>query len=239
MEIKNRIVNYWSQRSKDFAQLRHQELESYMANLWLNEIEQYLPNKPCKILDVGTGSGFFAILLAKYGHYVEGIDLTASMIDEAKLLAQKSQVNAVFKVMDAENLIYATESFDIVLTRNLTWTLPHPYQAYSEWFRVLKKGGLLLNFDADYGKEHLVQDLNSLPNNHAHHNINYSLLKECDFIKDNLDISRLMRPQWDSNTLKKIGFTHVDTDETVGKRIYKEHDQFYNPTPLFLIKAVK
>ena len=239
MEIKNRIINYWSRRSGDFARLRHDELNSYMADLWLEEIRKYLPDKPCRILDIGTGSGFFAILLGKAGHYVEGIDLTASMIEEAKILAAKSGVNSVFKVMDAENLLYPDESFDIVLSRNLTWTLPHPRKAYSEWHRVLKKGGMLLNFDADYGKEHLVQDLNSLPQNHAHHNINSDLLAECDSIKANLDISQLRRPQWDSSVLQQIGFAHVDTDETVGKRIYSQHDEFYNPTPLFLIRAVK
>ena len=239
MEIKNRIINYWSRRSGDFARLRRDELNSYMADLWLEEIRKYMPDKPCRILDIGTGSGFFAILLGKAGHYVEGIDLTASMIEEAKLLAAKSGVNSVFKVMDAENLLYPDESFDIVLSRNLTWTLPHPRKAYDEWHRVLKKGGMLLNFDADYGKEHLVQDLNSLPQNHAHHNINSDLLAECDSIKANLDISQLRRPQWDSSVLQQIGFAHVDTDETVGKRIYSQHDEFYNPTPLFLIRAVK
>ena len=239
MEIKNRIVNYWNKRSSDFARLRRDELNSYMADLWLEEIRKYMPDKPCRILDIGTGSGFFAILLGKAGHYVEGIDLTASMIEEAKLLAAKSGVNSVFKVMDAENLLYPDESFDIVLSRNLTWTLPHPRKAYDEWHRVLKKGGMLLNFDADYGKEHLVQDLNSLPQNHAHHNINSDLLAECDSIKANLDISQLRRPQWDSSVLQQIGFAHVDTDETVGKRIYSQHDEFYNPTPLFLIRAVK
>lgn len=239
MEIKNRIVNYWSRRSSDFARLRRRELESYMADLWLNEIQKYLPRRPCRILDVGTGCGFFAILLAKYGHFVEGIDLTSSMIEEARILAQKAQSDAIFKIMDAENLSYDTEYFDIVLARNLTWTLPHPQKAYSEWYRILKKDGLLLNFDADYGKEHLVQNLDMLPENHAHHNINHLLLQECDYIKEKLDISHLRRPQWDSTVLKKIGFIHVDTDETVGRRIYKKHDQFYNPTPLFLIRAVK
>ena len=239
MEIKNRIINYWSRRSGDFARLRRDELNSYMADLWLEEIRKYLPDKPCRILDIGTGSGIFAILLGKAGHYVEGIDLTASMIEEAKILAAKSGVNSVFKVMDAENLLYPDESFDIVLSRNLTWTLPHPRKAYGEWHRVLKKGGMLLNFDADYGKEHLVQDLNSLPQNHAHHNINSDLLAECDSIKANLDISQLRRPQWDSSVLQQIGFAHVDTDETVGKRIYSQHDEFYNATPLFLIRAVK
>lgn len=55
-----------------------------MSELWLTEITKYLPQRPCKILDVGTGTGFFANLLAQYHHEVEGIDLTTSMIEQAK-----------------------------------------------------------------------------------------------------------------------------------------------------------
>ena len=53
---------------------------------------------------------------------------------------------------DAEKLDFADESFDVVISRNLTWTLPHPIDAYQEWMRVLKKGGVLINFDAEYAK---------------------------------------------------------------------------------------
>ena len=38
----------------------------------------------------------------------------------------------------------------MIVTRNLTWNLPHPEKAYGEWCRVLKPGGLLLNFDANW-----------------------------------------------------------------------------------------
>ena len=40
---------------------------------------------------------------------------------------------------------FQDESFDVVISRNLTWTLPEAAQAYKEWSRVLKPGGLLLN----------------------------------------------------------------------------------------------
>jgi ubiquinone/menaquinone biosynthesis C-methylase UbiE len=58
--------------------------------------------------------------------------------------------NVSFKIMDAEELDFASESFDALVTRNLTWTLPHIEKAYHEWFRILKPGGVLINFDADY-----------------------------------------------------------------------------------------
>ena len=93
-------------------------------------------------MDVGTGTGYFAALLAAMGHEVTGIDLTPAMIDEAKSFARDLGVSAHFEVMDAQALQYPDESFDAVVTRNLTWTLPEPERAYSEWLRVLRRGGI-------------------------------------------------------------------------------------------------
>ena len=79
--IKERVSSYWTKRSADFAKLREKELESELAGLWLSEIEAQLPKETgLRILDVGTGSGFFAVLLAKKGHRVTGIDLTPHML---------------------------------------------------------------------------------------------------------------------------------------------------------------
>ena len=51
-------------------------------------LEAQLPQgSPLNILDVGTGTGFFAILMAKLGHKVTGIDLTPAMLEEAAAMA--------------------------------------------------------------------------------------------------------------------------------------------------------
>ena len=50
--------------------------------------------------------------------------------------------------MDAQKLDFEDNTFDVVISRNLTWNLEHPDVAYREWVRVLKVGGRLLNFDA-------------------------------------------------------------------------------------------
>ena len=153
LDPKMRIKNYWTQRSHSFAELRVRELNSIMADRWLREIAKYIPaGGQLRILDIGTGTGFFAFLLSSLGHRVTGIDLTPSMIQEAKEIGQTLHSSAQFRVMDAEKLLFADESFDMVISRNLTWTLPHPQEAYREWQRVLKPGGLLLNFDGNYGK---------------------------------------------------------------------------------------
>ena len=48
------------------------------------------------------------------------------------------------------SIAFADETFDAVVSRNLTWNLEDPEQAYKEWMRVLKKGGILLNYDANW-----------------------------------------------------------------------------------------
>ncbi len=89
----------------------------------------------------------------KRAHEVFGIDLTPEMIENAIQLAEEENADCCFQVMDAENPMFADETFDVVISRNLTWTLPNAEHAYGEWMRVLKTGGVLLNFDANYGKE--------------------------------------------------------------------------------------
>ena len=150
-ELEKRVQRYWTQRSHDFGTVRRNELEDEMGRKWFQELEKHLPeNGKLKVLDVGTGTGFFAVLLAQAGYRVEGVDLTPAMLEEARALAAQRGMDITFREMDAQALDYEDGCFDAVISRNLTWTLPDPERAYGQWFRVLKPGGVLLNFDADY-----------------------------------------------------------------------------------------
>ena len=238
-ERKERIVNYWEKRSDSFLVQKRQELHSAMAERWMREIHAQLPEeKNLKILDVGCGAGFFSILLAKEGYQVTGIDLTPDMIKNARLLAEEEKVSCEFQVMDAENPEFPDETFDVVISRNLTWTLPHVQHAYQEWIRVLKKGGILLNFDANYG----ITDFSNvadLPENHAHNILGDDMMRECEEIKRQLPISSYSRPAWDLETLGALELKEFKLDLGISSRIYLEKDEFYNPTPLFMLRTVK
>ena len=265
---KEKIAAYWTKRSDSFLEQRRAELHSPLAKRWLEEIEKYLPKKALspekkiedeskerkdavakikeketgngklKILDVGCGTGFFTILLAKQGHQVTGTDLTPDMITNSRILAKEEQVTCDFQVMDAEHLTFQDESFDVVISRNLTWTLPEAAQAYKEWSRVLKPGGLLLNFDANYGATNFAET-SDLPENHAHNQLGNSLMQECEDIKRQLSISSYLRPAWDVEELGKTGMEQISIDLGLSRRVYKEKDEFYNPTPMFAIAAKK
>lgn len=70
------------------------------------------------------------------------------MIRRAAENISAAGVKADLAVMDCQNIQYHDESFDLVVCRDLTWTLADPVKAYKEWTRVLRKGGVLLVFDA-------------------------------------------------------------------------------------------
>ena len=238
-ERKERIVSYWEKRSGDFLEHKRAELHSPMSERWLYEIKKQLPqDKNLRILDVGCGAGFFSVLLAKEGYQVTGVDLTPDMVENARTLAAEEKTDCEFLVMDAENLRFADESFDVVISRNLTWTLPDVKSAYREWVRVLKKGGILLNFDANYGLSDFT-DLCELPDNHAHQEIGDDMMRECEEIKRQLPISSYSRPAWDLETLGAMKLQEFSVDLGISSRIYVEKDEFYNPTPMFMLRTCK
>lgn len=240
-EIKDRVQGYWSKRADSFFELRHEELESYKAARWLMEIQKHIPaGKSLKILDIGCGSGFFEVILGREGHLVTGIDLTKEMVDGANAMMaayglDSKQVKAV--QMDAEKLLFEDETFDLIITRNVTWTLPHPVEAYKEWKRVLKRGGLILNYDAEYAKN-AHTNLYS-PENLAHQGVSDELKDECHDIYHMLTISSLTRPDWDEKILNNLGFSSVEVDIEFGDRVYKEKDRFYMLDRMFCIVAIK
>lgn len=141
-------------------------------------------------------------------------------------------------VMDAEKLDFPSETFDLVISRNLTWTLPEADKAYEEWVRVLKPEGILLNVDANYGIEDFT-DTTGLPVNHAHFSIEDEMKAECEAIKRQLPISSYSRPAWDLEFLGHLEMKEFSIDLGISKRLYPVKDEFYNPTPLFLICAKK
>lgn len=232
---KEYIVNYWHKRAADFSQLRQKELHSAKAELWQQEICRHLPEKKSlRILDIGCGAGFFTILLSKLQHKVTGIDLTPEMIEAAKNLAAQENTAAEFLVMDAESTNFPSASFDVIIARNLMWNLPHPAKAYQEWLRLLKKDGLLLNYDAEYAKNH-----HSTAAAGAHADIAPELLEECHNIYHMLPISCYDRPLWDKQLLQSLGCKNIELDFSVNSTIYSNNDEFSTAVPMFCVKATK
>lgn len=77
--------------------------------------------KPCKVLDIGCGEGYYSIYLAKNGFNVTGIDLSENAIKLAKKNAEKEDVKIKFTSMDVNDLEKLNEKFDFILE----WAILH------------------------------------------------------------------------------------------------------------------
>ena len=240
-EIEKRVLDYWTVRAHDFGLVRRNEIHNSISGRWGAELDALLTQSSLRILDVGTGTGYFAVLLGAKGHDVTGIDLTPAMIDEARSLADELGVSAQFETMDAQELSFPDASFDAVVTRNLTWTLPEPERAYSEWLRVLKPDGMLLNFDASYGDNvrNNAQNDTHLPEGeiYGHCGMTPELEAENARITLSMPMSRRQRPEWDAELLKALGCRDCGFDKAIGARILGEND--LADAPMFLVWARK
>ena len=236
-DIKREITDYWTGRVEKFEQLRLDELNSDKRRRWLDELRSHLPQgRKLSILDIGTGTGFFAFILMAEGHWVTGIDLTPEMINGARRTSVVLDMYPSFKVMDAEAPTFAPDSFDAIVTRNLTTFLPNLQTAYRRWHGLLRDGGVLINFDGDYYFDHSEAPL---PADHAHKALSADQNAAYAHISDEMRAIQKQRPAWDLELLAQAGFRDIRVDYTVSERIYREIDRFYNPTPLFCITAQK
>ena len=235
--IKREITDYWTHREEKFETLRLEEYNSNKRERWLEELRGNLPaGRPLDILDIGTGTGFFCFLLAAEGHHLTGIDLAEEMIEGARRTGKLLGLEADFCVMDAEDPDFAPHSFDAIITRNLTTFLPNLPQAYRRWRDLLRDGGVLINFDGDY---YYDKSNAPLPEDHAHKDLTADQNAAYAHISDEMRSFQQPRPAWDVELLKRAGFRDIHLDRDVYRRIYREIDRFYNPTPIFCIIARK
>lgn len=108
---------------------------------WRETIRSLLPSAPSDLLDVGTGTGFVARITAELGHRVTGIDLADQMLHSARSGIERAGMAVSFVTGDAVRPPFPPESFDIVISRSLIWTLREPAAAFRSWHRLLRPGG--------------------------------------------------------------------------------------------------
>ena len=122
---------YWTGRAPGYSEVNQIELATGQRQKWKsvlqNEIQKALPadaGEKLRVLEVGTGPGFFAILLCELGYEVMAVDLTPAMLDEARKNAGPLADKIRFLEMNAEELVFPDGSFDAVVSRNLTRNRP-------------------------------------------------------------------------------------------------------------------
>jgi ubiquinone/menaquinone biosynthesis C-methylase UbiE len=97
----------------------------------------------CRLLDVGCGSGQLALLAARDGVDVTGVDIAPNLIERAQARARAEGLNARFIEGDAEDLPFEDGSFDVVTSLVGAMFAPRPELVARELLRVCSPGGTI------------------------------------------------------------------------------------------------
>lgn len=161
---KNTIKDYSRKISERMWNLPDKgELESHREETYIDDIIQksHIEKKLLEnlegidtVFDAGAGSGRFSILLAKHGCRVTHFDISQSMIDKAKELAEQAGVidRIIFVKGALEDLSdYTNKSFDMVVSFDapISYTYPNQEHVISELVRIAKKRELLVKIMND------------------------------------------------------------------------------------------
>jgi SAM-dependent methyltransferase len=88
------------------------------------------------ILDVGTGTGRAALLLARGGARVTGVDASEQMLAIARQRAAEEGLHATFQRGDAHDLEFADRAFDVAVSLRVLMHTPHWQRCIAELCRV-------------------------------------------------------------------------------------------------------
>src|SRR6185437_7076587 len=97
----------------------------------------------CRLLDVAYGSGQLALMAAKDGSEVTGVDIASNLVERARARAQAEGLRARFEEADAEALPFDDASFDVVTSLIGAMFAPRPQQVAQELLRVCGPGGTI------------------------------------------------------------------------------------------------
>jgi ubiquinone/menaquinone biosynthesis C-methylase UbiE len=150
--VKQQVAAHWDRRASHFDEdFGHSIRTPGERAAWDRILALVVPSRGAlDALDVGSGTGFLSFELAARGHRVTGVDFAPAMIARARGKAAARGVAVRFEEADAERLPFASASFDLVISRHLLWTLPHPEAAIDEWIRVLRPRGRLVVVDGQF-----------------------------------------------------------------------------------------
>ena len=175
------------------------------VELWMGLISRYAGSRTdLRILDLGCGTGRFAIPMAERLHYqVVGADSSREMLAKAK--GKDTGGIVAWDIQDAQKMTYPDDSFDAVFMSHLLHHVDSPLKVVKECRRILTDSGVIL---IRYGAIEQICD-----------DVEHTLFPETLSIDEERTPTIRDTEQW----LHNAGFTGIQTVESV-QRTYESAD---------------
>jgi ubiquinone/menaquinone biosynthesis C-methylase UbiE len=184
--------------------------DGYEQKLWFDQYilgvarlrKQIMSTAHGTILDVACGTGL-NFPLFPLSSKITATDLSPRMLEIARQKAAQLGLNVDGKVMDAQHLEFADESFDTVVSTLSTCTFPDPIQALREMGRVCRTGGQILLL------EHGRSSWDWLANYQERHAFGHSQANAgCRWHQEPLDLVRAAGLQIRNSKRSRLGIFH-------------------------------
>ena len=139
-------IHYNLQHVEEYVRLqshiRLEDLELQFENT-IKRVRKFKKiNSDTKILEVGTGNGWFPILCKKSGIFCEGLEICPQFIEYAKTFGRKYGVEPNIELGNIEEADIGTSKYDIVIALSTFEHVEHWQMGIKNIFNALKPGGL-------------------------------------------------------------------------------------------------
>ncbi|SHJ87929.1 Ubiquinone/menaquinone biosynthesis C-methylase UbiE [Clostridium cavendishii DSM 21758] len=139
-------VNYFNTIAKDWNEIRVHYFKDELREkaICCTSIKDKI------VADLGAGTGFISLEVAKEAKIVFPIDASTNMLKELYSAAKKDNLNNIYPIKGyAEDLPLFDESIDIIFMNMALHHVVNPDKVIREIFRVLKPGGKVIITDVE------------------------------------------------------------------------------------------
>ncbi|MBP0020442.1 MAG: class I SAM-dependent methyltransferase [Cyanobacteria bacterium SBLK] len=147
----DRSAKFWDRIAERYSKQPVADEESYQKKLQVTR--QYFQSD-MQVFEFGCGTGSTAIVHAPYVKHIQGIDISANMIQIARGKAEAENINNItFECSTIDEFRVSDETFDVVLGLSILHLLQNKEEAIAKVYKMLKPNGIFVTSTACLGDD--------------------------------------------------------------------------------------